>query len=277
MAYLLLNRHRRRPREVLAALFWGDSPEARARACLATALWRLRRALGPASEGGRSWIVVAPSGDVAFDCGDGCRVDAADFEVGVRAALSRPASALSEADADALEQTLELYTGELLEGVYHEWAQRERDRFHQLYHNGAWHLMRTLAHLGQVEHCATWGERILRDDPLREDVYRELMRVYAAAGCRALAVQQYHRCRHALDEELGVDPAPETTVLFHAVAESAASEAASVPSDSDSRQALRRMHDAWATFETARGELARTIALVEQLVPTILPANGSAL
>jgi DNA-binding SARP family transcriptional activator len=183
LAYLILNRHRRHPREVLAAIFWGDAPEDRARACLATALWRLRRGLGP-SAGGEGWIVVAPSGDVTFDGGDGCRVDAAELEAAVRPALTRPPSALDPAETDALERALELYTGELLEGVYHEWAQRERDRFRHLFHDGAWLLMRALAHRGEWERSAAWGERIVRDDPLREDVHRELMRVHAAAPLR---------------------------------------------------------------------------------------------
>ncbi|HET7462466.1 MAG TPA: BTAD domain-containing putative transcriptional regulator [Longimicrobium sp.] len=280
LSYLLLNRHRRHPRDVLATLFWGESREERARACLATALWRLRRALGPAGGTGESWIVVAPSGDVTFNGGAPCHVDAAQMEAGVRAALSRPPAALGADETNALEQALELYAGELLEGMYHDWAQRERDRFRNLYHDGAWHLMRALAHRKEWERCAAWGERILRSDPLREDVHRELMRVYATAGRRALSVQQYHRCRDVLRRELGVDPAPETTALLGTLAGPPPAAAAAPPfppfpsstgapaaETGDSREALLRLHHAWVTFESARGELARTIALVEQIVP----------
>ncbi|HEX6749585.1 MAG TPA: BTAD domain-containing putative transcriptional regulator [Longimicrobium sp.] len=283
LSYLVLNRHRRHPRDVLAALFWGDSPEERARACLATALWRLRRALGPVDGTGESWIVVAPSGEVAFNGGEACLVDATELEGCVRAALSCPPHALTPAAADALERALELYAGELLEGMYQEWAQRERDRFRHLYHDGAWHLMRALAQRGQWERCAAWGERMLRGDPLREDVHRELMRAYAAAGCRALAVLQYRRCREVLRQELGVDPAPETTALFRSLAGGPVPSppAAAIPisiagANGDSREALLRLHDAWINFETARGELARTIELVEQLVPAAPAYDGAA-
>ncbi len=47
LAYLLVYRRRIHPREVLTALFWGDHSEERARSCLSTALWRLRRVLEP--------------------------------------------------------------------------------------------------------------------------------------------------------------------------------------------------------------------------------------
>jgi DNA-binding SARP family transcriptional activator len=47
LAYLILYRNRPHSREVLTGIFWGDHPENRARSCLSTALWRLRKALEP--------------------------------------------------------------------------------------------------------------------------------------------------------------------------------------------------------------------------------------
>ena len=45
LCYLVLNRHRFHPREVLAELFWGKSRPKNTRHCLRTALWRLRSVL----------------------------------------------------------------------------------------------------------------------------------------------------------------------------------------------------------------------------------------
>ena len=42
LAWLLLHRRKTHTREALAALFWGEQSETRARSCLSTALWRLR-------------------------------------------------------------------------------------------------------------------------------------------------------------------------------------------------------------------------------------------
>jgi SARP family transcriptional regulator, regulator of embCAB operon len=40
------------------------------------------------------------------------------------------------------------------------------------------------------------------------------MRCEAALGNRAEAVRVYHRCRHLLREQLGVEPSPQTQDLF---------------------------------------------------------------
>jgi DNA-binding SARP family transcriptional activator len=47
LAWLLLHRGKTHARETLAALFWGEQNDTRARSCLSTALWRLRQVLEP--------------------------------------------------------------------------------------------------------------------------------------------------------------------------------------------------------------------------------------
>ena len=47
LAYLLLQRQHSHARELLAGLFWSDYSQERARNCLNTTLWRLRRVLEP--------------------------------------------------------------------------------------------------------------------------------------------------------------------------------------------------------------------------------------
>jgi TolB-like protein len=62
--------------------------------------------------------------------------------------------------------------------------------------------------------CLRAAVRLLRLDPLREDIHRELMRVHAAQGHLSSAVKQYDICRDMLWRELGVQPEPETQKLF---------------------------------------------------------------
>jgi class 3 adenylate cyclase len=49
---------------------------------------------------------------------------------------------------------------------------------------------------------------------LREAWHRGLMRVYARAGERGLALRQFHACRTILREQLGSDPSAETGALY---------------------------------------------------------------
>ena len=46
-----------------------------------------------------------------------------------------PLAELGKEDVSGIEGVLTLYHGELLEGVYDEWALRERERFRSLYLN----------------------------------------------------------------------------------------------------------------------------------------------
>jgi len=67
LAYLLLFRHRFHTREVLADLFWGDQSEDRARKCLSTALWRLRKVLEPDGIRRGTYLVTTSRGEVGFN------------------------------------------------------------------------------------------------------------------------------------------------------------------------------------------------------------------
>jgi DNA-binding SARP family transcriptional activator len=56
--------------------------------------------------------------------------------------------------------------------------------------------------------------RLLDADPEREGWHRQLMRAYAQAGERALALRQFHACRATLRGRLGIEPSAETRELY---------------------------------------------------------------
>ena len=62
-AYLILNRRRCHPRAVLAGQFWGGYDESRARDCLNTTLWRLRRVLEPKGTPRGTYLITTPTGE----------------------------------------------------------------------------------------------------------------------------------------------------------------------------------------------------------------------
>jgi DNA-binding SARP family transcriptional activator len=47
---------------------------------------------------------------------------------------------------------------------------------------------------------------MVKQDPLDEESYRQLMRLYALKGDRAGALRAYHRCETTLRRELDVEP-----------------------------------------------------------------------
>lgn len=214
LAYLILQGTRPCSRQLLAGVFWGDSDEASARNCLNTALWRLRLALEGHTSTSKSILQTTPSGEVWLNPECPIWVDALAFESAIKPALAHPEKPPQPADITKLEKCLELYRGDLLESFYDDWALLERERIRLLYLSAMEWLMGFYGQHGELERSLETGLQILRQDPLREDIHRAVMRIYHASGRRAQAVRQYEHCRNVIRQELGIDPMPETQALI---------------------------------------------------------------
>ncbi len=267
LAYLLLYRHRAHPREVLAGLFWGDRSENRARNCLSTALWRLRCALEPEGIPRGTYLVTTPAGEIGFNRESDHWLDVAVFEEQTDQVLTKPIHAVDAADVCKLEHALQLYDGDLLEGFYDDWALRERERLRLLYLDSLAYLMRCYKHHGVYEESLVCGRRILDHDPLREEIHREVMRLYLASGQRALAVQQYGACCEILAAELGIPPMEETQALYAQIVPEAGNGQGRPPLVKEPvslQQALEQLHRAVRALEDAQEILQRAFRLVER-------------
>lgn len=214
LGYVLLHRHQPQPRPVLAGLFWGDVPEPQARKRLNTTLWRVRQVLEPPGFAHGTYLITTPAGDIHFNTASDYVLDVAQFEAAARHGLAAPAAPLAASAIAALEEAVSLYTGELLTGLYDDWALRERERLHRLYLDCLTLLMHHSQHQGATEHSLAYGHRILEQEPWREEVHRLLMQLYLERGQRGQALRQYETCQRVLQDELGVTPMAETQALY---------------------------------------------------------------
>ncbi len=205
LAYLLLNPGAQ-SRQRLVGLLWGKLPEDRARRNLRRALWNLRRQLHTADH---PPPFRADRETVAFDRTAAYTLDVEQFE----AACARP---------DRLEEAMRLYRGELLAGLslpdappFEEWLLIERERLRLLALQALQRLVEQLAAQDDLPRALAYARQLLAMEPWREESHRQLMRLLARDGQRSAALAQYERCRRLLREELGVEPAAETTALYH--------------------------------------------------------------
>jgi DNA-binding SARP family transcriptional activator len=262
LAWLVLNRRKTHPREALADLFWGEQREDRARSCLSTALWRLKQALEPDGVAQGAYLISEPAA-VGFNCNSDHWLDVAAFEEGVGPLRTLRSGAAADQDWSQAEAAIALYTGDLLEGFYDDWAVRERERLRLLYLESLATLLGHYSHIGTIDEALRCGQRILALDPLREDVHRELIRLHMRRGHRALAREQYERCRAVLHEELGVGPLEETRALcanlLPAVRHAAP---APVPATTPARVAESLRHAA-ASLDQARTAILDALRLAE--------------
>lgn len=218
LAYLILQRCRSHPREVLASLFWGDYSEDNARSSLRTSLWRLRQILEPEGVTRGRYLLTNSSGEVGFNRESDYWLDVEAFESQARQVLSTPMDDMRSANIQDLEQATQIYNGELLEGFYLDYFLRERERLRALYLDGLILLMRFYKNQRAFDQSLAYGQKILDQEPLREEIHREMMRLYMESGERALAMRQYKVCKKIMEEELGILPMEETRALHAQIA-----------------------------------------------------------
>ncbi len=128
------------------------------------------------------------------------------------AQLDRPVAA-EDALNDLINQ-LALYRGELLPGFYDDWIVLERERVQALFENKMMQLMEALCREQRWSTVLEWGERWIVLGHTPEPAYRALMMAYAALGDRSKVAATFERCRAALEQELGVEPSPETQAMY---------------------------------------------------------------
>jgi DNA-binding SARP family transcriptional activator len=267
LAYLLLQRHRTHPRELLAGVFWGDQSQKQARRCLNTALWRLRQVLEPEGIPRGTYLLTTSTDEISFNCESNHWLDVAVFETRCRSILAKPIQTMTADDADMLKRALQLYTGELLEAFYDDWALFEREQLRRLYLNSQAHLMHYCKYHGDFEESLACAQKILDQDPLREEIHREMMRLYLASGQRALAVQKYEACRQILAIELGISPMEETQMLYHQILQETPEPPGVHAEDTDvlngHKQALHQLRLSIDELDKAVRQLRRAIKLIE--------------
>ncbi len=228
LVFLAVESDRPHQRSALATLLWPDQSEERARHSLRQALSTLRRTVDAGSP--RPAISVSRN-TVTFDRDAGHVVDAIALSTLLDACDRHDHSdaATCASCASRRERAVALYRGDLVEGftipdsdVFEDWVQVWRPRFRErvvtaLDALAAWH-----EHQGQTEQAIAAIRRQLELDPWREPAHRRLMALLWEGGQRAAALAQYERCRELLEEEIGVDPEPETTALYERIRDGAA-------------------------------------------------------
>lgn len=203
LAYLVLNAGNSLSRQHIAFLFWPDSSEEHAFACLRKNLHELKQRLPDcdpflrADRHSITWL-VSP----AWTC------DVHEFEALTRAEI---------AGADDLRRSLSLYAGELLPGCYDDWIQPRRDALQRQFRDILSRGIQVLEGQRCYSEAIAIAQRLLELDRLNEESYRTLMRLFSLYGDRATALKLYHDCARVLRRELAVVPSSETKTIYQSL------------------------------------------------------------
>ena len=189
-------------RERLLALLWPESDEASARHGLRDVLHAIRRALGPEAVPSRGSHLRLDSAVVSSD--------ARSFAEALGS--GRPADAVA------------VYGGPLLDGFhvddapeFERWLDGERTRLAREYGEALKQLATAAERAGAWGEAAGWWARAVEHDPPNSHLVLRQVRVLAAIGDRANAIQVLEAHARRLREEFDLQPDREILVMIERI------------------------------------------------------------
>jgi DNA-binding SARP family transcriptional activator/tRNA A-37 threonylcarbamoyl transferase component Bud32 len=192
-------------RDSLIGCFWPELSQDRARSAVRQSLYRLRQFLGDA-------VVVTRGDDEVALSEEEFWSDVAAFED----ALARGDRAVA----------LELYRGDLLEGLYvpdapefEHWLDERRKDLRQQASTAAWELANQEAAQRHTVEAGRWSRYARGLAPLDERLLRRVIKLLDGLGDRAGAVREYETFARRLAIELELEPSPETKAVIEGVRE----------------------------------------------------------
>ncbi len=199
-------------REMLADLLWEARSTKQSLSNLRTALARLRKQVGDQLIVTRSNVSLPPDVHEQTD------------SVRMQAMLAGAGREMSVTGSNLLAQGLALYSGEFMAGFslanaprFNDWLVVEQERLNQMVLRGYRQLAGWQEEQGQFAAGAATAQKWVSWDPLDESAQQQLMRLLAYDGRVMEALRVYKHCRHLLQTELGVPPAPATTALYKSI------------------------------------------------------------
>jgi DNA-binding SARP family transcriptional activator/TolB-like protein/Tfp pilus assembly protein PilF len=193
-----------RRRDTVVALFWPELDQRHARGALRQALRFLRRSLGD--------DVIVKQGDEAVGLASGAlRCDAVEFE--------------QACDRGDVEAALELYGGELLDGLFiadaapelDQWIDERRRELRRRAAEAAWTLAARRHDEGDRTSAARFARRAAAVAPMDEMEVRRLIAFLDECGDRSGALRAYEEFAQQLSRQFEAEPSADTQSLIQAV------------------------------------------------------------
>ncbi len=218
LSYLAMTKQHH-SRDALAALFWPDLDQSRARAALRRDLSTLNKVLEV------DWLeigrdIVGLKGEADF------WLDVAHFQRCLAACQTHghPMDEVCSACLSLLTEAADLYHDHFLAGFtlrdspdFDEWQFFQTEDLRQSLADALERLVRGHRAQAEFEEAIRYARRWLALDPLHEPVHRELMQLYDESDQHAAALRQYQLCLQTFEDELGVPPSEETTRLYEQI------------------------------------------------------------
>ncbi|WP_420642374.1 AfsR/SARP family transcriptional regulator [Candidatus Leptofilum sp.] len=217
LAYLLIEANQPQRRERLVGLLWPEQPEKEARHSLSQALLKLRQAIDPNND-----MIIANRHTVGLNPAAQFELDTAVFTTHLLQCQTHQHAQpnLCESCMEWRETAVSIYKGPFLVGLslpdapqFEQWLTQQREQYHRQMMSALTTLATYHEQVGEFTPAIKYAQQQLMYEPWLEETHRQLMRLFARAGQRSLALKQYEQCCVSLHEELNTDVSPETKTL----------------------------------------------------------------
>ena len=206
------------PVDDLIEELWGDHPPRAPEKTLISYVSRLRRELQSRPSAGSNVDVIVFRADGYTLESDGHEIDAVSFEqLAVEGHRLLAAGRTGEADP-VLQEALGLWRGAAYQGYrYTGFGAAEGDRLDELRRTATEDLIDSKLAGEDAGQLVSELEAMVREEPLRERRWGQLMLALYRAGRQAEALQAFTRAREVLVGDLGIEPGPELQRLQEAI------------------------------------------------------------
>ncbi len=142
--------------------------------------------------------------------------DVDDFQEAVEQALV----ATDERKEEMLyRRAIDLYKAPFLQTIDMPWVSDRREHLKQLYAQALIGMGRIHLRHNALERALGFFTRTLKETPEREDIHREVMKLYLKLGMINDAETQYYRLEAILEQTVGISPSRETREVYQAISD----------------------------------------------------------
>lgn len=213
LCFIASRRHRRASKDTIIDTFWGEADFGSVEKNFHPTISHIRKALNSNQPLKQNFLLYR-DGDYQLNPEFSYRIDTEEFDRLVAEGDAARRAREQDAFVKSYEAAAELYRGEFMQGSYDEWAEEQRSYYREQYLRLLEILAQTAQKAEDWSRSMSLAQRILREDPFREDVHCHLMRAHAAQGNRVAVREQFETLRKLLHKELGVEPAADTQRVY---------------------------------------------------------------
>jgi DNA-binding SARP family transcriptional activator len=213
LCFIASRPHHRAPKETIVDTFWRDTDLKTIEKNFHPTMSHVRKALNSNQPLKQNFLAYR-DGEYQLNTEFSYRIDTVEFD----RLIADGEAARRERDFDrcinSYEQAVALYRGDFMQGSYEPWIEEQRS----YYREQCLRMLESLAAIAEKKQefvrAMDLAQKILREDPFREDIHCLVMRAQAALGNRVAVKEQYETLRGLLEKELGVEPAMPTQKTY---------------------------------------------------------------